>query len=207
MKATAQTVIIWLFLLFVTGESLHLYFKAQAKAARMEENVKAANESAEEFRAKNGQLASKLTAQELTISELRRINPEIISQLKNLYIPPRLAQSYTQTAQKLNVELAVPVKHSIPEVQAKDSNSVQPTKPIRSLDYSDPWVSVFCKNIDLDTAKLLVSATDSIFISIYKGERRRPGLWILSRRKYQTAATNVNPYISIEVVQSGIIKK
>ncbi len=204
MKATAQTVIIWLFLVFVAGESMNLYFKANSRANRLENNLKIANEQAEQFRTRDGQQASRLKAQELTISELRRINPQIIARLKNLYIPPRLAQSYTQSSQQLKAEVKAAIKDSIVPASITETTGTKET--IGTFDYADAWIEVKGQFVS-DTATLHISANDTIFTAIYKGERRHPWAWFLSKRQLTAAATNRNPYISIKVIQSGVIKK
>jgi hypothetical protein len=208
MKATAQTVFIWLFLVFVTGSSLYLYIKEQGNSRRLLYDLKAANEQAEDFKTREGHQASKLKAQELTISELRRINPQIIAQLKNLDIRPRLVTSYTQAAQTFQAEIRAPVKDSIVNVPASTDIKQDAREPqkIKVLKYRDKWISI-TGVLDPDTAKIKVAATDTIFTGIYKGDRRRPWLWILSKRQYTAAATNRSPYIKIQVIQSGVIKK
>jgi hypothetical protein len=208
MKATAQTVIIWLFLIFVTGSSLNLYFHANSDKNRLIADLKAANEKAEDFKTREGHQASKLKAQELTISELRRINPQIIASLKNLQIPPRLVDSYTQAEQTFQAEIKAQVKDSIsdlPERTAINPDAREPQK-IKVLKYRDKWITI-TGVLDPDTAKIKVLAKDTIFTAIYKGDRRRPWLWILSKRQYTAAATNRSPYIKINVVASGIIKQ
>lgn len=205
MKNSAATVLIWFFLLFVAGSSLNLYFKANSRANRLENNLATVNQQAEQFRARNGQLASRLTAQELTISELRRISPAIVSQIKNLYIPPRLVQSYTTTAQQMKAEITATVT-SVQEPDTTGEAITHNPQPITRIDYADKWIQVK-GTIKDDSAKLNITATDTIFCVIHKGERRRPWLWILSKRQYQASANNVSPYIESEIVNLGVIKK
>lgn len=205
MKAKAETVIIWLFLLFVTGSSLKLYFEEKANSTRLTYDLKAALETAVDFKTKNGQQASKMKAQELTISELRKINPAIISQLKNLYIPPRLAESYTELSQEMKAAVKAPIKDSIRYPIGINSDDREPEK-IKVLQYWDQWISIHGV-LDPDTAKIKVLATDTIFTAIHKGERRRPWLWVFSKRQLTTSATNRSPYISVHVINSGVIRK
>ena len=201
MKATAQTVLIWIFLIFVTGSSLYLYIKEQGNSSRLLYDLKAAVEVAKDFRTLEGHQASKLKAQELTISELRRINPQIISAIKNLDIRPRLVTSYTQAAQTFQAEITVPVKDSL-IAPVTERAAVE----VKVLQYRDKWISINGV-LDPDSARIKVAATDTIFTAIYKGDRRRPWLWVLSKRQYTAAATNCSPYISINVIQSGVIKQ
>jgi len=207
MRATATTVLIWCFLLFVAGESLYLHFKTAEKARRWEENYIAAKEEAEHFKTRNKQKAVRITSQEMTIKELRRVNPEIISQLRNLYIPPRLAQTYTQSTATMQAEVTATLKDTV-IVRPDSVNRKEDPQPekIKVLQYRDKWVSVYGV-LDSNEPKLKITATDTVFVATYKGERRRPGLWIFSKRKIQVAATNKSPYININVIQSGTIKE
>lgn len=199
MKNSIQTAVIWLFLIFVTAASLTGYIREQSKSKRLLYNLKAARDSAQTFITKDGHQASKLISQNLTAPELRKINTEVVSQLKNLYISPRLVQSYTQSTQEMKAE--VPVKiHDTIRIENTD------TIKMKVLEYQDKWISI-SGVIDPDTAKIKVLATDTIFTAVYKGERRHPWAWFLSRRQYTAAATNRSPYIKINVIQSGVIKK
>ena len=204
---TAQNAVIWLFLICVTAASLTGYIKEQSKSKRLLYNLKAARDSAQTFTTKDGHQASKLIAQNLTVSELKKVNPEVVSQLKNLYIAPRLVESYTETESRMNVEVLATVKDSILPAHTGTNTDTRAPEKIRTLQYSDKWISIRSGNLDLDTAKIKVTAIDSIFVVPYKGERRHPWAWFLSRRQYTAAATNRSPYIEIKVIQSGVIKK
>jgi hypothetical protein len=212
MKATAQTIIIWLFLLFVAGESIHLYLDAKADSRRLLFDLKAAQDTARVFRTRDGEKAVKLIAQELTIRELKTVNPGLIAQLKNLYIPPRLVNSYTQTGQTFQATVSTPVIH---ETAAPVPATIDTTAPVpereavegaTSFNFSDKWLIINGRILN-DSAKINVSATDTILTVIHKGERRRPWLWIFSKRQYTATATNKSPYININVIQAGVIKQ
>jgi hypothetical protein len=205
MKSSVQTALIWVFLLFVTAASVTGYIKEQGKSKRLLYDLKAAQETAKTFTTKDGHQASKLIAQELTAGELKKVNPQIVSQLKNMYIPPRLAQSYTEASQTMQVEVKATVKDSIPARTENNPDAREPEK-IKVLKFRDKWISI-SGIVDPDTAKIMVLAKDTIFTAIYKGERRHPWAWILSKRQLTAAATNRSPYIKINVIQSGVIKK
>ena len=200
MKSTAQTVIIWLFLIFVTGSSLYLYIHEQGNTKRLIYDLKAARDSAQTFTTKDGHQASKLISQNLTASELRKVNPEIVSKLKNMYITPGAVQSYTEATQTLQADISAPVKDSIKQIPGKAPEQ------IKTFAYSDKWLSLKGV-IHHDTTAIKLAATDTIFTAVYKGERRHPWAWFLSKRQYTATATNRSPYIKINVIQSGVIKK
>lgn len=205
MKNSIQTAVIWVFLIFVTAASLTGYIREQSKSKRLLYNLIAARDNSKTFTTRDGHQASKLISQNLTAPELKKINPEVISQLKNLYIPPRLVQSYTQSTQTMQATISAPV-----ETQFIASPDSTPTLPdsikVQRFSFADKWISI-SGIVDPDTAKIKVLATDTIFTAIYKGERRHPWAWLLSKRQYTAAATNRSPYIKINVIQSGVIKK
>jgi len=203
MKATATTVIIWIFLLFVAGESVYKYLHVQGENRRLLTNLTAANQKAEIFKTRDGHNAARITAQELTISELKQAFPDVATSIKNMYIPPRRVESFTQTSQQMQVEVKAQVTGIV--IPADTIKKID-ARVIKTLKYQDKWVSI-SGELDPDTAKIKVLATDTIFTAIYRGERRHPWAWFLSKRKYQVSATNRNPYIAINVIQSGVIKK
>ena len=207
MKATATTIGIWIFMLFVTGSTLNLYFKEKATTRRLTDNLEAVNQQAEHFKTRDGNQAARIAAQELTIHELKRAFPAVASNLKNLYIPPQRALSYTQTSQQLTASITAPVKDTLLQIiEPRGSATITKVDTFRYLDYADQWIKIHAE-MRKDTGTVEVAATDTIFTAIHRGERRHPWAWIFSRRKLQASATNRNPYISINVVQSGVIKK
>lgn len=206
MKNSIQTAVIWVFLLFVTAASLTGYIREQSKSNRLLYDLIASRDSSKTFTTKDGHRASKLISQNLTAPELKKINPEVVSQLKNMYIAPRLVQSYTQSTQTMQAEVKATAKDSIvPGSTGTNPDAREPEK-IRVLKYRDKWISI-SGIVDPDTAIIKVQASDTIFTAVYKGERRHRWAWILSKRQLTAAATNRSPYIKIKVIQAGIIKK
>lgn len=201
MKQTSLKILVLVFMAFVTASSLKLYFNEVQKTRRLSDNIEALNQEAETFKARNGQQAARITAQQITIQELRRSYPELKSRLHNLYIPPGRFQSSTTTSQELRATIAAPI---LPAPDRTQADELEPIAP--RFAYSDKWVKL-AGTIAADTAHLELMATDTVFISTYKGERRKPWAWILSRRKIETAATNVNPYIDLNIIQSATLKK
>jgi hypothetical protein len=208
MKAISTNILIWLFLLFVTGSTLKLYFAEKANSRRLSDNLESVTQEAEHFKTRDNRPAVKTTALVLTPVEIKRYFPEVKQKLENLYIPPQRAESYTETSQQLTATITAPVKDTVLQIIQVPSSKFQIPKldTIRVLDYQDEWIKIHAA-LAADTGTIEVAAIDTIFTAIYRGERRKPAFWIFSRRKLQTAASNRNPYISINVVQSGVIKK
>ena len=198
-----------------------LYFQEVATSRRRLDNIQALTSEVEQFKTRDNRPATKAKAQNPTNMELRTAFPEVTQQLKNLYIPTRLAESYTQASTAMSAEISAPVRdttiyrkntdaRSFDKLfRSADSSFSSPPVPepveAKTFSYSDQWISL-SGYLDPDTAKIKVAAVDTIFTAIYRGQRRHPWAWILSKRKLEVAATNRSPYINATVIQAGIIK-
>ena len=202
MKTIIIRVFLGILLIALTIGGFQLTFKACEKNQRLVTNLVAVNKPDESFQTKDDHPASKKQAQDLTPGELKKAFPEVTSKLKNLYIPPQRAESFTELSHSLTIDIKAPVTLSpIPGT----INTNKDTVPLRVLNFADKWITIHVA-LGTDTGNIQVAAVDSIFTAIYRGRRRHPMLWILSKRKLECAATNRSPYIKIKVVQAGTIK-
>ncbi len=199
MRNQAFVAFVILFLLFVSGESIKLYFSEHANYKRMEENLKTSTQEALYYKTRSGESALKVTAQEFTIRELRNTIPTVVKDLKNLYIRPGSVQSYTKSSTEVKKEIVVQVRDSL--VYLPDSSRYR----ARSLQYHDNWFSV-SGMIYQDTAKLSIEAKDTITAVIFS-ERKHPFWWILSKRQTKAVIKNANPSVKIHIQQEIVIKK
>jgi hypothetical protein len=181
-----------------------LYFNEKATSNRRFDDIQALTAKAQQFTTRDDHQATKTKALDLTPMETKKAFPEVARQLNNLYIKPRLAESFTQASAQTNIDLSIPIKDST--VTRITPGVIEKIEPIKTFKFRDPWISI-SGQIDPDTAKIKVAAIDSIFTAIYHGERRHPWAWIFSKRQLQVAATNRSPYIKIQVIQAGIIKR
>lgn len=201
MNKTITNILIYIVLVVGMVMTLNLYFTEKATSNRLFSNLKAVNQQSETYTTKDGHPAVKKTIQELTTKELKQVFPELTAIIKNMRIEPRRVETYTQLTQGLTIKLQAPVTDSI-----VFNTNLQDSLKIKRLNYIDKWISIKAE-IKPDTGLVKIAAIDTIFTSIYRGKRRHPARWIFSRRNYEAAATNRSPYISINVIQSGIIKK
>lgn len=187
----------------------YLYFNEKSKSKRLFGNLQASQQQSTNFTTRDGHQASKKEAYQLTGNELVRSFPAVNTSLKNLDISPRRTESFTEARQVFEAEITAPVKDSVPAVgdeityQLGKIDRIEPM-PVKTFAFSDAWISV--SGTISDSARLKIAAVDTVFTAIYRGERRRPWAWILSKRKLEVAATNRSPYIKINVIQGGIIK-
>jgi hypothetical protein len=183
MKTIGTQVLIGIFLLFVAFQSFNLYFKEHQEVKRLQSDLIASQSQAEYFKAKDGQNAVKLQAMELTVKELRKVFPGVIQQAKNLYIPPRNIQGYTQA-----------ISQGVTQVRAAVHDSIiHDTIKVGVINHRAKFYTV-TGIFRPDSALLKISSIDTLTIFDASGRRVRPWLWIFSRKgPDQIIIQNANP--------------
>ena len=195
MKSTGTNILIYFFLIIVAGQSINLMLKAQENFKRIEGNFKASQSLCEFYKARNGEMAVKVTAMEMTVKEIRQSIPDVIADLKNLYIRPAGLKSYLETTSNTKKEIIVPVRDSI---QTPTAGHPDPA-PIKTIKFTDKWFNVhgYLQN---DTARLTIVTSDTIKSIIHKS-RIHPALWIFSRYTFKAVVTNVNPSNTLSIAK------
>lgn len=190
-------VIIGLFLLFVTFQSLKLHFKDQKTITRLTENLAISQKECTYFKARNGDQAVKIQSQELTIKEIRSIYPAVIADMKNLYIQPRQLRSFVQANTKAEKHIETTLRDSV----------IMDTIKIKVIDYRDQWFTV--KGIiQTEAVNLNIQTIDSLNVVNYLSRRPHPWLWIFGGKRHPEAAiTNKNPFIKYSITKSITVKK
>lgn len=198
MKTNTILISICLFLAFVTFKSYDLYLQEHATAKRLTANLTAVQQDNEYFKAKNGEQAVKITAQQLTIAELRATIPAAIADIKNLSIRPALVNTYTTATAQTENRIITPLKDSI----------VFDTVRVSRIDYFDKWIDI-TGTIRNDTAALAISTRDRLTLINYQSRRPRSflGLFRYGRRVPETVIKNENPYSKIYIEKSITIKR
>ena len=193
---SAAPYIIAIFLLCATGETYHLYLKEVQKTKRLLENLTAVQQQNEYFVSRNGDQAVKIKSQELTIQELRKTLPDVMKDLRNVYIRPQQLENYASSTNEIKKEIITTVRDSI----------IRDTVRISIIDYTDKWFSVKGK-IEEHQAKLQIHSTDTITVINYLSRRPHRWLWFLGGRRHPEAIiTNKNPFTRIAVQKSINIK-
>lgn len=200
-----KILIIILILLACSATTSVLWLKEKANSRRLTDNISVLQSEARQFTTKDGHQASKTDALILQPSEVKKLFPEVNSQLKNMYIPASRTESFTDTRSVTDFTVRAANRDSLIKLPVLPGK-IQQTQILKTFHYSDKWKSINGL-IAPDTTFIRVAAVDSIFTAIYRGDRRHPWAWILSRRKLQVAATNRNPDNTITVIQGGVIKR
>ena len=174
---------------FLIGFSVFLskqLVQSKLNAKRLENSFATSQKSVEYYKGLNGKLSAKIDVMELKHSEIKKIFPQILSEIENLKIKSRHVKQYSETVIHQDKEIITEIKDSI----------VYDTISFKSFDYSDEYFKVF-GNILNDSVYLKINTTDSIIQVIYKGKRPKPWLWFFSPRQLQQSIQSKNPYSRI----------
>lgn len=163
-----------------------MYFNERKEKNRLEDSWTAANQQIEYYKAKNGTLVAKTDALQLKYSELKDIYPEIIAEIRNLKLTPKRTEHYSETVIHEQKDIVTTLRDSL----------IYDTVPARVFKYQDEFYTVNGIAIG-DTQKVHIESRDSIIQVVYKGDRRKPWLWIFSRRKLQQVVSCKNPNSAI----------
>jgi hypothetical protein len=188
--------VIGIFLLFVTFESIKLYYTEHKNTVRLTENLAAVQKEATYFKGRNGDQAVKITSQELTISELKKTIPEAIQDIKNLYIQPRQLQSFTKAGTSIGKHISTTLRDSV----------IMDTIRVKVIDYRDQWFKVNGMIRD-SKLNLEIKTSDTLTVVNYLSKRPHPWLWIFGGKRHPEAAiSNKNPFIKYEITKSIVVK-
>ena len=141
----------------------------------------------------NGNLAAKVDVLQFRNTEIEKIYPEILEEIKNLRIKSRLATQFSETVLHNKITISAELKDSILE----DSSTV------KSFDYKDEFYDIKGQIIN-DSIQLDINSCDSIIQVVYKGKRKRPWLWFFSKRQIKQVIYSKNP--KSEIHYSKIIQ-
>ncbi len=172
-------------LFFVVGLVKQL---AQSKQNfnRLEESFAVSNQQVLSYKTLNGKQAAKIQVLQLRNSELQIIYPEILAEVRNLRIKPRLVNHYSETVIHHKKEVVTLLKDSL----------VFDTIVNQVFNYADEFYSVKGK-LQKDSIYFDINSTDSLIQVVYRGKRKRPWLWVFSGRELEQAIYSKNPHSTI----------
>ena len=199
MKNTGLITIISLFMIlfaFSTYEFGKMYFNERKEKNRLEVSWNDSKQQIEYFKTKNGDLVAKNNVLQLKYSELKNVYPEIIAEIKNLRVNPKRVEHYSETVIHQQKDIITTLKDSL----------IYDTIPVRVFNYKDEFYTIKGIAID-DTQKVHIESRDSLIQIVFKGDRYKPWLWILSKRKLQQVVSCKNPSNKIEYSRIIEIKK
>lgn len=156
----------------------------QAKQNYKRVNQSFANSKKElvKYRTVNDKLAAKVDVLQFRNAEIEKIYPEILEEIENLKIKDQRVTQYSESVLHYDIDIATDLKDSV------DKDSVK----LHTFDYKNEFYAIKGE-IKEDSINLNISSTDSIIQVIYKGERKKPWLWFLSKRKLEQVIYSKNP--------------
>jgi len=138
----------------------------------------------------NGRIVGRNQVLELKNEELEKLLPELHQEIKFLQVKPQRAQSVSSTAFTTETRIQTVLKDS----------TVFDTVAVKHFSYEDEFCQIegFAVN---DTQHLNISYQDTLIQTVYRGERKKPWLWIFSPRQLEQRVALKNPDATINYSQ------
>ena len=180
---------IGLCLILIASNTLFISYLINSKkdVKRLENSFSIANSSAEYYKGLNGKMAAKVEILELKHTELKKIFPQILTEIENLKIKSKRVNQYSETVIHQDKEIIRELRDSL----------VYDTIKVKTFDYQDDYYKV-TGNITPDTIRMNIHSSDSLIQVIYKGQRINPKLWIFSKRQLEQVVSCKNPNSTIQ---------
>ena len=164
--------------------------------SRISANLEAEVKALVELETKAGQVAYQNGVYQLQLKELVELYPNLINEIKNLKVKPKRAESILTTSIQSQKELTIELRDSV----------IYDTIQVKAFAYSDQWYNVSGYSND-KKQHVVISMQDTLIQVVYKGERKKPWLWIFSPRKLEQRIALKNPNAKISYTQFIEIQK
>lgn len=134
------------------------------------------------FETADGNRAAHADRLSLRINELEVLLPEVTRQIGNLKVGLRRVEELQQTAWQTTTTFVAQLRDSV----------IRDTVRVRVFDYADDYLRVngIARG---DTQRIRVVMCDTLLQVVYRGERKRPWLWIFSPRQLMQSVRLGNP--------------
>lgn len=157
---------------------------------RVSANLEAEVNALIEVETRAGQIAYQNRVFELRLSELADLYPYLLDEIKNLKIKPKRVESIHSTSFNSEKRIVTELRDSV----------ILDTIQIKAFSYSDEWYNISGYSND-KKQHVFISMQDTLIQVVYKGERKRPWLWIFSPRKLEQRIALKNPNAKISYTQ------
>lgn len=148
------------------------------------------NETITELKILNGQTAYQSQVLELRLNELSALFPQIMREIQNLKIKPSRAQTVSSTVYASEKHIKTELRDSV----------IFDSIPVKVFAYSDQWYNI--KGVSQnEEQKVTIQMQDTLVQAVFRGEREKPWLWVLSPRKLQQRVSLKNPNTTIVYTQ------
>ena len=161
--------------------------RLELEAARMSSNMEAITASIDYVRTQNGKLAAQTNVLLLRTNELKTLFPVQAKTVRDMGIKLNRATQLSTTVIETQKNIVTVLRDSI----------IRDTIHVKVFQYADKWYQIKGVNQG-DSQSLQIQTTDTLTQVVFKGEREKPWLWILSPRKLQQRVSVSNPNATIK---------
>lgn len=162
------------------------YVKAKQDNQRLTENIASIDEHLNYYKSKNGHLVAQNKVLVFRNREFKKAFPKLQKEIKDLKLKPKRVTSISSSVLKTKKSITASIRDSL----------IHDTIKARVFDYKDEFYTVYGIAVK-DTQEVQISSTDSLIQVVYKGKRKRPYLWIFSKRRLEQVISNKNPNAKI----------
>ena len=184
-----KILMIGLCLILIASNVLFISYLIHSKknVKRLENSFAISQSSAEYYKGLNGKMVAKVEILELKHTELKKIFPQILTEIENLKIKSKRVNQYSETVIHQDKEIIRELRDSL----------VYDTIKVKTFDYQDDYYQV-SGNITPDSIRMNIHSSDSLIQVVYKGQRINPKLWIFSKRQLEQVVSCKNPNSTIQ---------
>jgi len=193
-KIILMMVMATLVILMTMAWKLNLELRATNK--RITENVKKVAQAITRFETKDRRMAAQTEVMAMRLEELSAMFPLLHSEIANLRIKQGRVLQIQGTQTESEKVITTLLRDSI----------ITDTVRVRVFEYGDGYYDVRGVSHG-DTQRVQINSRDTLIQVVYKGKRKNPALWILSRRKLEQRMTLKNPNAKIVYNQTVQIEK
>ena len=170
-----------------------LYVSEKKDNNRLSSNIKNINQNLTYYKSRNGHLVGKNSVLIFRLSEFKSSFSEITEQIEDLKIKVNRIQSVSNTVIRSEKHITTSLKDS----------TINDTVTAKIFKYNDNFYNIQGIAIG-DTQNVSIQSTDSLLQVVYKGKRKKPYLWFLSKRQLEQVITSKNP--NSKIVYSKFIQ-
>jgi len=192
-KIIAILIIIIIVLSTAVYVGFNLYISQKKDNNRLSNNLKSINQNLTYYKSRNGQLVGKNSVLAFRLSEFKSSFSGLSDEIQDLKLKVNRISSVSNTVIQSEKHITTRIKDSL----------INDTVIAKIFNYKDSFYNI--KGVAIgDIQKVSVQSKDSILQVVYKGKRRKPYLWFLSKRQLEQVITSKNP--NSKITYSKFIK-
>jgi len=169
-------------LIATTALALRILSELKGQRLQLDSVVEKTNGAWKSFETLDGRLGVESQVATLKLKELERQYPALLREVQALRVKPARLVQATQASSQTETRILTTLRDS----------TLLDTIAVQVFDYHDPYVQI--RGIAVgDTQLLEVLTRDTLVQALYRGRRKKPMLWIFSRRQIEQRIALKNP--------------